>query len=445
MPRQHRPSVIAAPVALAASAVLLAGCTGELQGPGADGSWYAADQPYAGQLQIEGFAVADPINQARHDRAVEALGTAVEVSVFAAAVDARSFASAAEAGDAPDLIYADRADIGYLAARGAIMPLDRCIQEAPINLGQYSPAALAQVTLEERIFALPDTSTVPLLVTTSATTGTERGGALVESIGAEPREWRVIQLWAAAEGTPLVTPDGRTATFDDPRIVAALDGWAEPSAETTLVESAALSAGVTGGGDEPDVEPQFGPVVDGAGEPIAVLNGYGWAIPVAGANPATACGYVRAVTESETWIDAVTSRAASPDPADAATDSETDAGTEQDASAPGGGDVAPLEVAGLLTANTTADAELRGWVTDTDDASAATLRAAVDEAYEAAVLPTVTPADVSLMRIWSDAVDAVRSGELSAAEALAEAQLDAQSALDRGWANLAQALDSRTP
>ncbi|MFN3708285.1 hypothetical protein [Microcella sp.] len=443
MPRQYRPSALAAPVALAASAVLLAGCTGELQGPGADGSWYGADQPYAGQLEIEGFALSDPINQARHDRAVDALGTAVEVTVTGSALDARSFASAAESGDAPDLIYADRTDIGYLAARGAVMPLERCIEEAPINLGQYSPAALTQVTLEERIFALPDTSTVPLLVTSGDSGSADRGGALLESVGADPRDWRVAQLWAAAEGTSLVTPDGRTATFDDPRVVEALDRWGEPSAESALVDSAEVSSSIAGGTDDTAAEPQLGPVVDVAGAPVAVLNGYGWAIPVAGANPATACGYVRAVTESQTWIDAVTSGSEAPGSADADADADADAAAGADAA--GATEVAPLTVAGLLTANVTADAELREWLTGADDAQATTVRTAVDEAYTAAVPPTVTPADVSLMRIWSDAVDAVRSGELSADEALAEAQLEAQNALDRGWASLAESLDSRTP
>lgn len=435
MPRTYRPSIVAAPVAVAASAILLVGCTGELQGPGADGSWYGADQPYAGQLEIEGFALSDPLSQARHDRAVEALGTAVEVTVTATPVDARSFASSAEAGDAPDLIYANRADIGYLAARGAVMPLERCIEEAPINLTQYSAAALAQVTLDERIFALPDTSTVPLLVTTDGAPDTARGGALVASAGADPRDWRVMQLWAAAEGVPLVTPDGRTANLDDPRIAAALDAWDESSGDTTLVDSTALSVGASASDDEASVEPQLSPVSDTAGEPVAVLSGYGWAIPVAGANPANACGYVRAVTESQTWIDAATV------PGD---DADADAADADAAGTEGSDEAHALDVAALLTANATADAELRGWVSGADDPRAATLRDTVDEAYAAAVAPTVTPADVSLSRIWRDAVSAVQSGEVSADEALAEAQLEAQNALDRGWANLADALDSRS-
>lgn len=423
MPRQYRPSALAAPVALAASAVLLAGCTGELQGPGADGSWYGADQPYAGQLEIEGFALTDPINQARHDRAVEALGTAVEVSVSSSAVDALSFASAAEAGDAPDLIYADRADIGYLAARGAVMPLERCIEEAPINLAQYSTPALGQVTLDERIFALPDTSSVPLLVMVEGATSTERGGTLIESVGADPQQWRVMQLWAAAEGVPLVTPDGRTANLDDPRIAAALDAWGESSSEASVVDSSELSTPVARGDDESAAESQLSPVQDAAGSTVAVLSGYGWAIPTAGANPGTACGYVRAVTESQTWIDAATTRAEDAEPDDAAI---------------------ALDVAGLLTANATADAELRESVSGADDAAASTLRDAVDEAYAAVVVPTTTPADVSLARIWSDAVAAVQSGEMSAGEALAEAQVNAQDALDRGWANLAEVLGTRS-
>src|SRR3712207_8142179 len=63
--------------------------------------------------------------------------------------DIQQFLSAVAAGDPPEIVYANRDQIGTFASRGAIVPLDSCIEGEGIDTGQYRESALAQVRSEE--------------------------------------------------------------------------------------------------------------------------------------------------------------------------------------------------------------------------------------------------------------------------------------------------------
>jgi multiple sugar transport system substrate-binding protein len=467
MPRPLRP----AHAAVLATTALLAGCLGDAQhGPDDREAWYGSDSPYAGLLEIEGFDVTNPTNQARHDRAVEQLGTAVEVSVESSAFDARSFASSAEAGDAPDLVYASRTEIGFLAARGAVLPLERCVEAELVDLTQYAPAALNQVIVGDRLFAIPDASSVQVVAAnddwlserglsisdingsnpaamlaavdeTAAESDAADADADADAVaaGIAPRISEFLPLWAGAQGIELLTADGRTATLDDPRMVEALSWAAEL---TTLSASAsddpvaAVISGDVGATvldsrelaaadiDGADVSVSFDTVRSTSDEPRAVLDGYAWAIPTAGANPSVACAYAISMTTVDAWL--------------AAGGQGTD-GPE--------GDAADSPALGLLTSNVVADAELRDRGSERADQDAASGLAAASQAihaaYESATAVPANPAGVQLTRLWRGAVEAVLAGDAEAATALAEAQTEAQQELDRGWADLEASLGSR--
>ena len=59
-------------------------------------------------------------------------------------------------GAPPDLVYVDREIIGTYAARGAILPLDECVSAAQIDMGQYRPAAVQQVTVDGKVYGIPE-------------------------------------------------------------------------------------------------------------------------------------------------------------------------------------------------------------------------------------------------------------------------------------------------
>lgn len=146
-------------------------------------------------------------------------------------------------------MYANRDQIGSLAARGAIVPLDRCIEGESIPTDSYVPAALAQVTLEGKVYGIPEFNSVQLIManadllsaaglTLDDVNGSDwnamsaaneelsvsEGGAL-RVIGLDSKLPEFLPLWATANGADLISEDGRTANLDDPAAVEALE-WA---------------------------------------------------------------------------------------------------------------------------------------------------------------------------------------------------------------------------
>src|SRR3546814_3035046 len=76
---------------------------------------------------VMGFSGVDEIATSRMDLAEEELGE-VDVSLIEGELDLQQFLSAVASGEPPAVVYANRNQIGSLAARGAILPLDRCIR-----------------------------------------------------------------------------------------------------------------------------------------------------------------------------------------------------------------------------------------------------------------------------------------------------------------------------
>ena len=79
-----------------------------------------------------------------------------------ATLDIQQFLSAVAAGEPPSLLYADRDQIGSLAARGAIIPLEDCIDGEGIETGDFVESALDQVTLDGTIYGIPEFNSVQL-------------------------------------------------------------------------------------------------------------------------------------------------------------------------------------------------------------------------------------------------------------------------------------------
>jgi multiple sugar transport system substrate-binding protein len=90
---------------------------------------------------------------------------------------------------------------------------------------------------------------------------------------------------------------------------------------------------------------------------------------------------------------------------------------------------------GLLTGNAVADEEIRSQLVPTD--APEPWKSAIDATYEAndhAFTLPANPADAEFKAAWQDAVNRVLNGQQEAGEALAQAQEEAQAALDDAWA-----------
>ncbi|WP_230668161.1 ABC transporter substrate-binding protein [Microbacterium sp. MEC084] len=441
--------------------VLTTACAVGTGGADDSGAEYDSEAELTGELSVMGFGGVDEVATTRMDLAKEALGE-VEVSVAEGELDLQQFLSAAATGDPPDLIYANRDQIGSLAARGAIVPLERCIEGEGIDTGMFVESAIEQVTLDGQVYGIPEFNVVQVTmanadlleqaslelsdvdgsdweaVSAANEALTSSDGGKLSVIGYDSKLPEFFPLWAKANGVDLLSADGREANLDDPGAIEALE-WAvsiyDAQGGFGDVKAYRDSADFFGEGNQfatdllgampmeqwyinvlgdvsPDAPMAFTTVKDRQGEPIAFSSGSAWAIPAGAANPEAACRWARVMTAVDSW--------------EAAAQARLDLREEEG-----------KPFTGLLTGNAEADELIRGMVTSGgepwDTAVASTY-----EANEHTFALPASPADAEFESAMQDAVNSVLSGEAEPADALAEAQQTAQKALDDAWAEMEQ-------
>lgn len=453
--------LIAAVSGVATAALALSACAVGTGGAGDSDAEYDSGAELSGELAVMGFSGVDEVATSRVEYAEEQLGD-VDVQLAEGDLDLQQFLSAVATGSPPDLVYANRDQIGSLAARGAVVPLDACIEGESIPVDDFVPAAIEQVTLNDVVYGIPEFNTVQLTManadlladaglTLDDVNGSDweamsaaaeslvvQDGGKLQVIGVDSKLPEFLPLWAKANGADLISEDGRTAQLDDPAVVEALT-WAvgiyDAQGGFSAVKAYRDSADFFGEGNQfatnvlgampmeqwyvnvlndvsPDAPMAFDTVRDRSGEPLAYASGLAWAIPAGGENPEAACRFARAMTSTDAWQAAAEARLA----------------VREEEGKP---------FTGLLTGNAEADAMIRDMTTsggETWDAAVA----AMYEANEMTFALPANPADAEFKAAMFDAVNSVLNGEATPEEALAEAQTTAQTALDNGWAELEQ-------
>lgn len=446
------------PTVTVLTCLALTGCaqgTGETE---SDAS-FERDATLSGELTVMGFGAEDEIGQTRLDRAKEALGGDVEVTLVKGDLDIQQFLASVASGDAPGIIYADRNQIGTFASRGAIQPLDDCIDGEEIETDAYRDPALEEVTFDGTVYGIPEFNVVPIVqansellarndLTVDDVNGSDwdaieraneaiarSDGGDVSVIGFDSKLPEFLPLWVHANGGALISEDGRTAQLDSPEVVEALEfavGLYDAQGGFGAVKAFRDSADFFGDGNQfasdtlgampmeqwyvnvlndvsPDVPMVFDAVRDRDGEPFSWASGSAWAIPKGSPEAEAACRFARAMTETESWVAAAQARIAERDRGDAA-------------------------FTGLLTGNEEADGQIRDLVQPTGSE-------VWDQAVEATYLANdhtfslpATPAGNEFEQAWQDGVNRVLNGQQSPEEAMQQAQDEAQEALDGAWA-----------
>ena len=363
-------------------------------------------------------------------------------------------------GEPPELLYADRDQIGSLAARGAIIPVDRCIEGEGIDMEQFREAAVDQVTLDGQIYGIPEFNQVQVTmanadllsaagvsiedvngsdreaVTAANQALTKSNGGTLSVIGFDSKLPEFLPLWVAAAGGSLLSEDGRTASLDSQEAIDSLT-WAvgiyDDQGGFSKVKAFRDSADFFGAGNQfatnvlgampmeqwyinvlnevsPDAPMAFDTVRTTEGEPIAFASGSAWAIPSGTQNAAAACRWAKAMTSVDAWKVAADARLS-------AREAEGKPFT------------------GILTGNSTADEQIREMVTSGGEPWDSGIEA-MYEANDHTVSLPANPADAEFEQAMQDAVNSVLNGEATPEEALAEAQETAQKALDEGWQTL---------
>ncbi|WP_203580473.1 ABC transporter substrate-binding protein [Microbacterium hibisci] len=440
-------------------AVTGAGCAVGTGGAGDDDAEYDPDADVSGSMSVMGFSGVDEVATSRLDYAEEQLGE-VEVSLSEGELDLQQFLSAVATGEPPDVVYANRDQIGSLAARGAVIPLDRCIDGEGIPTDEYVEAALAQVTLDGTVYGIPEFNSVQLTManadllsgaglTVEDVNGSDwdamsaanealsvAEGGDIQVIGFDSKLPEFLPLWAKANGVDLISEDGKTAQLDDPAVVEALE-WAvsiyEAQGGFSAVKAYRDSADFFGEGNQfatsvlgampmeqwyvnvlndvsPDAPMAFDTVRNREGETLAYASGSAWAIPSGSANPEAACRFARAMTSTDAWQAAAEARLEARE-----------------------GEGKPFT--GILTGNATADEMVREMTTSGGEPWD-TAVAKMYEANDATFSLPANPADAEFKTAMFDAVNAVLDGKSTPQEALTTAQEEAQSALDEAWSEL---------
>ncbi|MBT0994506.1 extracellular solute-binding protein [Cellulomonas sp. DKR-3] len=437
---------------------LVAGCAQGTGGGDATEPAFTPEATMSGSLQVMGFGAGDEIATTRLDRAKAELD-GVDVSLVEGDLDIQAFLSAVAAGDPPDIVYANRDQIGTFASRGAVVPLDECYASEDIDQDAFVDAALDQVTFGGHLYGVPEFNTVQLVMAdagllkdagltlddvngsdwaaiTSATTALARSdGGKVSVIGYDSKLPEFLPLWAQANGADLLSDDGRTAQLDSPEVLEALEfavGVYDEQGGFAAVKATRDAADFFGAGNQfatstlgampmeqwyvnvlnevsPDAPMAFDAFRTPAGDPLAYATGSAWAIPAGSGNPAAACRFAAVMTQQDSWLASARARAEA---------------READG----------LAFTGILTGNEKADQQIRDELVDVTDEPWASGVEAMYEANDHTFTLPANPADSEFKAAWQDAVNRVLNGQQDAAAAMAQAQEEAQAALDKAWA-----------
>jgi multiple sugar transport system substrate-binding protein len=405
-----------------------------------------------------GFGATDEIGQVRLDEAKAALGD-VNVKLVEGDLDIQQFLSSVATGEPPEIIYANRDQIGTFASRGAIIPLTDCIEGEGIDTSVFRESATDQVTFAGDLYGIPEFNVVQITqanadllkkagLTIEDVNGSSweavaaankklmrRDGGKVTVIGYDSKLPEFLPLWAKANGADLISEDGRTAQLDDPAVLEALEfavGIYDAQGGFSAVKAFRDSADFFGSGNQfatgtlgampmeqwyvnvlndvsPDAPMAFDTFRGTDGETLAYASGSAWAIPKGSPNPEAACRFAKIMTQTESWVKAAEERVRL---------RKKEGGT----------------FTGILTGNTEADEQIRAMVEPSGDEKWDSAVEAIYEANDNTFSLPANPADEEFEAAWQDAVNRVLNGQQEPKEALAQAQEDAQKALDEAWA-----------
>ncbi|HET9872884.1 MAG TPA: hypothetical protein VFP89_09850 [Propionibacteriaceae bacterium] len=419
---------------------------------------YGPNASISGQLQVMGFGAGDEIATTRLDLAKKAVNPAT-VKLVEGDLDVQQFLSAVASGKPPAIVYANRDQIGTFASRGAIIPLDKCIAGEGIAMDDFNESAVAQVTLNGKVYGIPEFNTVQVTqangdllkkagLTIEDVNGSswdkltaanqklakaERGK--IKVIGYDSKLPEFLPLWAKANGADLIAADGKTAQLNDPKVVAALEfavNIYDAQGGFGKVKAYRDSADFFGSKNQyassvlgampmeqwyinvlNDVSPNAPMAFDTfrtpQNETLAFASGSAWAIPKGSASPAAACRLAKTMTTVDSWVAAAKVRA-------------DKRATEKKA------------FTGILTGNRTADAKVKEMVKPSGDSKWDSGVTAVYEANGATFSLPANPADAEFKSAWQDAVNRVLNGQQEPKAAMDAAQKQAQAALDKAWA-----------
>jgi multiple sugar transport system substrate-binding protein len=414
------------------------------------------DTKSAGTLNIYGYGPGDDVQENRATYAAQQL-SGTTINRPAGNFDDQVFLTRLASGDVPDLVRLGRPSMALYAAKGVLQPVDSCVSKTLRK--QYRVGALRAMTWKGHLYGLPEfTNQVTMIVNQSAfkSSGVPISGAQMTNlpkllaaskkltkfdssgnlsrIGFDPKidSGFGFPLWVKYFGANIISNDGLHAQINTAAarralsfavaVINAEGGWnkfvsyrntfdffgkGNPLVKDQLamwpMESFIYNVFSN---NSPDVDLVAKYFTNRKGGPITFFSGNGWVIPKASKNFAAACDYMKAVTSVGAWVVAAKKRF----------DARKAAGST---------------FTGLYTANTSADKKIY------EDIYQSFGHPQFDQAVKILVnspkygfeLPP-TPAGFKFTDAYNNAIQRVLTGQQSIPAALAQAQKEAQDAIN---------------
>jgi multiple sugar transport system substrate-binding protein len=416
----------------------------------------------AGSLTIMGWGQSgDDVKTARIALAEKAVDASITNP--SGGFNDQQFLATVASGNPPDLVYMPREKVVTYAAKGALQPLTSCISQQNVNIKDFRLTAVREVTYAGKVWGLPE-FTNPRTVIVNNTAVKDAGvqtsdlstkdwtklkqvskklmktdGGNLTRIGFDPKLPEFFPLWAKANGVDILSKDGKKAHLNDPKAIAALTyavglindqgGWNKFKAfrdtwdffgSGNQVAKNQVGAWpmeqfyyATLQQNSPKVDVTALPFLNRKGGPINFSTGAAWVIPKGAKNFDNACKYAATVVSTDAWMAAAKARI------------NTLHGRGQGFS-------------GLFTGNTPADVKIYNTYANTNnqDQFDKAYKVNLDvQRYSFTVPPSAGGAEFQVA--WQDAVNKVLAGQATPAQALNQAQKDAQKAIDAAYKNAA--------
>ncbi len=423
---------------------------------GGDGKAGGSDNEInvTGSMTTLGFSVEDEIAKARVAEVKQAYPD-LDLKVTSGAFDEQQFLSAVAAGKPPSAVYLPRSELGTYAAKGALLPLDDCIEAQGIDMSLYRESAVSQVTYDGQIYGIPEFNSVRLVLANSNALQDaglspddidvsdwdgvmaaskqlyQTGGSGIQRIGFDPKIPEFFPLWVAAAGGELVSEDGQTAYLDSPEAVEALTytvslvdangGWSDfktfrdtwdffgdnnqfvadqlgafPMEDWYLDVLADVS---------PNAPVTAMPFKDREGNLLTYATGQAWSVPKGSNNPTAACAFAATMTSTDAWMAAAEA-------------------SKADRKKSGGAYL------GTWTANKEADERIFAEVYEPSGIESLDQAVKVLQSLQdSAIVDPPSPAAAEVKKAWEDAVLRALQGDQSPEEALQQAQKEATEAI----------------
>lgn len=312
------------------------------------------DANVSGPLTEWGFGIQEtnPLARARVLAFQEAYPD-VELQIVES-FDEQKLLTAAASDTLPDVIWLSRFETATWASRGVLQPLTEFIERDGYDTSVFYPFAIEEATWDGNLYGIPGGADVRALYvnvdhlseaggdvesldTSDWDQLSELGAQLVKAQGDQVERWgfdhRVqagnLWLWGYGNGGKFVNDDASEATFNDEKVVEALD-WAVKAYEAqggsalydafattfqgdeqfarglvavTVYEQWMLSAAVAT--VAPDMNFRFLPVrhrnSGPEGDIASFSGGNGWYITTGSQNPEAAWEFIKFLHMDETW------------------------------------------------------------------------------------------------------------------------------------------------